>query len=1096
MPEHQAVPQKVRKMLVVGLGSTGTDICTIFAERLIQEFGGLDAAPWIRFLCVETNKAKEGLMKDRGEMMPITLNAQEFAAALQGPQALNEAIDLSGWADFSVLHGDGNGGGRPGLLNNIGDIESGAGNIRMAGRLAFLYPRNFTRFKQEFESRYNDLVALSEHDAAIARGPLPGGANPPIAFAGNDVNNIENANTNEIVVVVVGSLCGGTASGICVDVGYFIKHVAPASKRLAIFSLPRPDLVPTGNMYSNAERYKKNAHSALKELHHFSQVASNPYTVKYPVHRDALVMRQTYPYELITLAWPDNGFPEAEEKLQSTIAERLFINAFNTATDPFVQGVDAMAGREYSIHGQPRHTLFCTFGLSVLEYPAPRLVEFGATRLLEATLRPWAEKHAMQAEAAREVGEAGLGWDGMKRALLAHDNGVTHQLTAKSEAIVENAQRNPNGFVNDLNQLRLAFGEQTGGEPDANLRYNVVAETLGAGQNACVEQVWGSLSNRLRAALADWRKGPYYALDFVKEAQATLRRIQEAIPSITGGDPPRADATLLDLKRLKNDGYVHFLPPLYKKAAADASTGLLRDLNGYVANRVDRIIAATLAPSQDVSGIMRSGVLGQLEVRLSKVQRRLENLTMALTTYTNSLRQQRDRLAYPPRVNGVCLMEAGSAEKTYTQMLSPNGDAAGVTAAEQGLAPSILQAFAVSAGGITSVDQESEWDNAPRPDAGLAALPAVQRDALMGAARQPFQPLLSRNVVDEWNRQTDQTGLIRKFLDAADVSMHPDENKAQHLRNAPITHVDVLVYPRSGAVADAFAHAAEAGMAYTPEDAIEATRAIALRERYCIPPEALPGVVAVDGNPSALENAQFTTFSTFSRKDVVWGPMSERESQFMEECEELLAVAIVIGAAGVRGGMLEMKYPPKDFGDVDYRRFAPHFPNAVLKWALVGRDDENRELSRVKSTLGAAIQRKIQDIGGRDFVCLLKNAPQAVPVGLTGWDKENIGRMLMRFCQRDAVLSNFRDVFDRPDDNLLSILHYRQGQITVMGRPAPEEGFRCINFEKNDDSLLGRTEEEAAAKGWKCDVCGAVYAASDTADKSRWISAAIQRKGA
>jgi hypothetical protein len=498
--------QRVRKVLVLGLGSTGTRICEALAERLIEEFGGLEHVPWIRFLCLETDKAAGKLMPEQGDLVTICIPGQDYQGNLASPGALNGAIELETWADMPTLH-------------NIGDIEAGAGNIRMAGRLAFLYPANFENVLKAFRQRYQQLQDLTETEATRQRGLLPGGDNPLVRFIGNKSGTDGTAEGDNITVVVVGSLCGGTSSGIAVDMGYFVERYAPLAQRLALFSLPRWDLDVAS--YPAADKLKKNAYSALKELHHFSQIGTNCFSVKYPTDGVPSSRNQCYPYKLILLGWPDASSHEAEAKLNRAMAERLFANAFCPEADPFVAGVNALPNYGKN---KDQHTLFCTFGMSVMEYPAPRLVEYGGARLLHHTLQPWLDRQTNGLAIEADVTACGLDYDRLKAALLGADPGLENLVQTRIVEVVESAKRDPSSFSSGLAQIQAGFGDHTGGGTHSTLPYGAVPQRLSQAQGACVDQAWGQIRQRVEAYLQDWQKGPRYALDFLSEGEVAPQR--------------------------------------------------------------------------------------------------------------------------------------------------------------------------------------------------------------------------------------------------------------------------------------------------------------------------------------------------------------------------------------------------------------------------------------------------------------------------------------------------------------------------------------------------------------------------------------------
>src|SRR5581483_3939243 len=105
----------VNKTLVIGLGTTGTQICSQIAARIAWEYGDLRRTPWVRFLCLETNAAGRPAVLDPTDFIP----------------AYDEAMKLSAWADQETLR-----------KIPQKSVDDGVGNIRMVGRLALFHKRN------------------------------------------------------------------------------------------------------------------------------------------------------------------------------------------------------------------------------------------------------------------------------------------------------------------------------------------------------------------------------------------------------------------------------------------------------------------------------------------------------------------------------------------------------------------------------------------------------------------------------------------------------------------------------------------------------------------------------------------------------------------------------------------------------------------------------------------------------------------------------------------------------------------------------------------------------------------------------------------
>ncbi len=207
------------KTLVIGLGSTGTQVCNELVKRIEWELGSLERAPWVNFLAIETNSGERSPLRRSGDFYTIGFNNAEYQNVLTNPRAYTELIDLETWADMNTLR-------------KLPDPENGAGNIRMVGRLSLLYGDNYDRIRDAVVHRVERLRDLKEDQAQVARGALGDGSNPDIAFD----------HAGAVRVFVVGTLCGGTCSGLAPDFGYFLRnHLGRGKNHRDLHAAASPD---------------------------------------------------------------------------------------------------------------------------------------------------------------------------------------------------------------------------------------------------------------------------------------------------------------------------------------------------------------------------------------------------------------------------------------------------------------------------------------------------------------------------------------------------------------------------------------------------------------------------------------------------------------------------------------------------------------------------------------------------------------------------------------------------------------------------------------------------------------------------------------
>src|ERR1700722_10599762 len=212
----------VLKTLVIGLGTSGTEICDRLASRIAWEYDDVAKTPWVRFLCIETNIAGVPDHLSASDFVALSIKANDYSKICEFNRAYDDAIHLSQWADKKTLS-----------MIPKGAVDDGVGNIRMVGRVAFFHDKNYAKVRTQVVSRLEALRKLTPARATEALGTLPDGNAPTVAFAANNV----------IRVIVVGTLCGGTCSGIAGDFGYFLQNLTEAEEKVVgYFTLPNPDL--------------------------------------------------------------------------------------------------------------------------------------------------------------------------------------------------------------------------------------------------------------------------------------------------------------------------------------------------------------------------------------------------------------------------------------------------------------------------------------------------------------------------------------------------------------------------------------------------------------------------------------------------------------------------------------------------------------------------------------------------------------------------------------------------------------------------------------------------------------------------------------
>ena len=226
--------RKLRRTVIIGLGGTGKKALLHTKKRFLETFG--EEPPLVKFLLIDTTSANTDSLTVRpfnsSDPQEVRLKASEVLhIEARGASLLPKVHDeIRDWF--------------PTKVDLKANILSGAGQIRALGRLA-LYA-NATLVYENLR----DLLAL----ARDYRYERPNG----------NLHYIYEAYSPHLTVALVGSLAGGTGSGIFLDVAMVLRELMKDEDQLFGYFL-LPDIYVNRPGTQNVEA---NAYAALLELDH------------------------------------------------------------------------------------------------------------------------------------------------------------------------------------------------------------------------------------------------------------------------------------------------------------------------------------------------------------------------------------------------------------------------------------------------------------------------------------------------------------------------------------------------------------------------------------------------------------------------------------------------------------------------------------------------------------------------------------------------------------------------------------------------------------------------------------------------------------
>ena len=530
----------MRPTLFVGLGTTGTKILKSLRDLMAEEYtyGGL---PIFRYISVETDGdfdlENKGQMEDYERIMAVRATINNTAPIQQHKLTPGDPLynpHLAEWLNPELL--------------KMPFFKAGAANIRMAGRLCLW---------ENWADMQNTLV--NAHGAVIA----PGAMTATLNMLKKPVDGGILGDGGGIHVYIVGSLCGGSCSGMLVDVAYFFKTLiggGNTNRVYGIFTMYDAALAAPGAA-SNAVR-AANCYAALRELNYYNfpettydvitpsgLPVNNPgqppfdYTMfvsrsgKIPVHKFVL---------------PNGGFDE--DSLNLMVALNLFTEAAGN-TDEMKEairvnfkGIPGFGELKPVPAGQLATMMrsFASFGLTAVWYPKYRISSAAACLVSQKLCKNWLGTHVPEDGIAADAKKE---WDTTLKGNIDALTSPVGQPSLKGQidSLLSRARQEfsqPNTKAQQLARRMPAFPEGTGESFREKFseggQYFALMEMR---QDVCRQQFLGAIERTLNSQLAkiDFQ-GTYGLADvqaffekFDKEIEKTLEACPVSPPSLNLG---------------------------------------------------------------------------------------------------------------------------------------------------------------------------------------------------------------------------------------------------------------------------------------------------------------------------------------------------------------------------------------------------------------------------------------------------------------------------------------------------------------------------------------------------------------------------------
>ena len=397
----------IHRTICIGLGGTGRDVIMRIRRLIVDRYGDFKQLPIVSFVHIDTD---QGAAQISG--LPTGSNYHGVDLRFQEQEKISATMTVTQVTNFvKGLQKKSNYGRSPydhisswfpyQLLTNIRAVEEGAKGIRPVGRLAFF--QNYERIKKAFEAA--DERTRGHESTLLQQAVLvqPG-----------------------LHVFVVGSLCGGTGSGMFLDVAYTLrKSYGNQGVQIAGYLVMDPSL------YGNTTSMIANTYAALKELNYYTS-PSTTFTACYNQQRNEKVEEQRPPFNYTYLVSGQTAGDykiTAQRKLCNVIAQKISLGFYSelethlkSTRDNFYQAMLL----EQDDHPRPNVQGYLTFGLAAIYFPRDAIVQMALNRISKQLGEFWLNGDGQNPDAEFLLDRFLLGWyddlaqkDGFKSKLKA-----------------------------------------------------------------------------------------------------------------------------------------------------------------------------------------------------------------------------------------------------------------------------------------------------------------------------------------------------------------------------------------------------------------------------------------------------------------------------------------------------------------------------------------------------------------------------------------------------------------------------------------------------------------------------------------------------
>ncbi len=533
--------------LVVGLGGTGKRALTHLKRRIFDTYGRADL-PWIRLLSIDTDSATVNnppvISQRTGEYISLASNEMRIIDQSDTPQVISN-LDAPENRHIKDWYPD------PDMKVDFPKAARGSGQVRMFGRIGLYKGENLHTTYRALQQAAQDV-------------------SDPAAWEDFPSFNVDQ---NLQFVYVICSLCGGTGSGMFLDVAYMLRKIVgvdPSTRRfVGMFVLPEVYEPVVENQH--IKRIYANGYAALREIDYLMNSPKRSYTIKGKDHTFADFQGNVTPFDFLFLFSNKNKRGAvisqrsvsgdkpvaADDRVSQYMSETIMTDVLSPLTErseSILSNIFTSLAEPEQMDDRTFYKSWSSVGVSSVKVPSigffQDMLELKLTEVvIDHLLRP--DPDVTEKALAHEFYATNLEQteDALKfRASLSTDPSYGRYL---SRPFIEEFQHNRPECLNKLRQWS-----------DAVVSSSIIGECpleIEKQATIAMKQTLDKASSMVASGLRKFSKDPERGYVFLREWVDELialanTKIQQVPPApIVEGDPKRkVDEALESLQRIKD----------------------------------------------------------------------------------------------------------------------------------------------------------------------------------------------------------------------------------------------------------------------------------------------------------------------------------------------------------------------------------------------------------------------------------------------------------------------------------------------------------------------------------------------------------------